>query len=248
MIFDSLQDVIKHTYSLGFIDLVKLRYDEESNSTVVEAMDPDRFVVIQGTLKAPIGGLTSTIGLSRMGVLDGYLKFSPFADKSAEVSIVTMQRGGEETPAEVLFESGKGHTSSYRFMAAALTEDQIKIPTFKGANWNVSIEPSKAALKDLTTMNNILGSYEKTFTVKTNNDKLELHIGSSADRTKLVFASGITGSLSQVHRYPLEQILSIMKLNDTSRSVKMNFSDQGAIKIDVDSGMGDYTYILPARN
>ena len=247
MIFDSLQDVIKHTYSLGFIDLVKIRYDEENDNSIIEAMDADRSVVIQGTLKQPIEGLTSTIGLSRMGVLDGYLKFSPFADKSAQVEIVKSDRGGKEVPSEVSFESGKGHTSSYRFMAEEIAEDQIKVPTFKGASWNVTIEPTKAALKDLATMNNILGAFEKTFTVKTEGDKLELYIGSSADRTRLEFASGISGSLSQVHRYPLEQVLSIMKLHDSSKSTRMNFSDQGALKIDVDSGMGDYTYILPAR-
>jgi hypothetical protein len=97
-------------------------------------------------------------------------------------------------------------------------------------------------------MNNILGAFESTFTVRTRGDNLEFLIGSGAnDRSALVFASDIEGELKHQWSWPLPQVLAILKLQETSASCTMSFSDQGALKIDIDSGLGNYEYILPAR-
>lgn len=246
MVFDNLLDIIKHTYNLGFIDLVKVTGDE--NGATIEAMESNRAVVLSGKLNKPITGLHGTVGLSRIGILNGYLNFDQFAASGADIKIVTEERNGATVPTEINFKSAKGHTANYRFMAEQMANEQIVVPTFKGASWEVVVAPEKSALKDLAVINNILGSYESAFTAKTVNGNLEFHIGAGTnDRTKLVFASGVTGELRHAWNYPLSHVLSIMKLHDTAKSTAMCFSDKGALKISVDSGMGSYEYIIPAR-
>lgn len=246
MILDNFQDIIKHTGGLGFIEMVKLTGD--STEVKVEAMDNDRSVVLYGTLKNPIDGLEGVIGLGRLGVLSGYLNFDAFSEDGAKVSIVTQEKNGEQIPTEICFDSDKGHVASYRFMGSAIAEEHIKVPPFKGVTWDVVVTPTKSSLKDLNAMNSILGQFESTFSVKTSGDKLFFSIGSGAsDRTKLVFADGIVGELKHQWSWPLAQALAILKLHDTSASCEMSFSDQGALKIEIDSGLGVYEYILPAR-
>ena len=97
-------------------------------------------------------------------------------------------------------------------------------------------------------MNNILGSYEDSFIAKTNNGNLEFLIGSgSTDSSKITFAEDVDGTITHGGRFPIGHFLAIMKLHKNSQSVKISFSDIGALKIEVNSGLGVYTYILPAR-
>ncbi len=246
MVFNILSDIVKHTHALGFIDAVKVT--GEDGSVKIEAMEENRTVVVYGTLNQPIENLTGTVGLSRIGVLAGYLGFDRFNSKDAEVKIGTRERGGVETPSEVSFDSGSGHTGQYRFMAAEVAEEQIQVPPFKGAEWKITIQPSTTAINDLTTMNNILGSYEDSFIAKTNNGNLEFLIGSgSTDSSKITFAEDVDGTITHGWRFPIGHFLAIMKLHKNSQSVKISFSDIGALKIEVNSGLGVYTYILPAR-
>tara|TARA_B100000929_G_scaffold290219_1_gene283101 strand:+ start:876 stop:1622 length:747 start_codon:yes stop_codon:yes gene_type:complete len=246
MVFNILSDIVKHTHALGFIDAVKVTGHEDS--VTVEAMEENRAVVLTGTLNTPIDNLQGTVGLSRMGVLAGYLGFDRFNSKDATVQIETRERGGAEVPAEVTFDSGSGHSGQYRFMAAEVAEEQIQVPPFKGAEWKVTVEPTNAGVTDLTTMNNILGSYEDSFIAKTNNGNLEFHIGSgSTDRSSITFAKNVEGTLTHAWRFPIANFLAIMKLHKSSESTRVSFSDAGALKIEVNSGIGTYTYILPAR-
>lgn len=245
MIIDSFMDILKHTHGLGFIELVKLTGDDKS--VTIEAMDPDKSVVVNGTLNTPIDKLEGTIGLSRLSVLSGYINYPPFSSDNANSGIV--KHKVHDTPFEIKFDSKAGHVSHYRFMAESVANDQIKVPPFKGATWNVEIEPTKRGLRDLATMNGILGSFESVFSVQTVNNNLEFSIGAAgSDRTKLVFAEDVQGVLAHTWSWPLSQVLSILKLQDTSKSCKMSFSDQGALKIEIDSEMGTYQYILPARS
>jgi hypothetical protein len=248
MISDILLDIIKHTANLGIIELVKL--DGTKTEIAIAAIDDDRSVVINGKINTAIPGLIGTVGLSRISVLNGYLKFDPFASDNAIIKINTQKRGSEEVPAEIAFDSRCGHTAFYRFMAPEIANETINVPPFKGATFQVSIVPAKSSLKDLSYMSGILGGLESLFSVQTTTDgDLEFLIGSGpTDRTKIKFASNIKGELKHSWSYPLATVLSILKLYDTSESVNMSFSDQGALKIEIKSGIGEYQYILPARS
>jgi hypothetical protein len=242
---DSLKDIIKYTHGLGFINMVKLIGD--NTTTKVEAIDDDKTVVLYGTLYQPIAELEATIGLSRIAVLKGYLEYAPFECDKSKLAIITQERAGVEVPVELSFDSGAKHVANYRFMSEDMANEQIKVPPFRGVKWNVSITPSKATIRDLVYFNSILGSFESTFTVSTKDDTLYFSIGSGpTDRSTIPFATNITGSMAHQWSWPLAQVISILKLSDAAECT-MSFSDQGALRIELDSGVGKYEYILPAR-
>jgi hypothetical protein len=240
MLLDSLKDIVKHTHSLGFIEMVKLVGTDKDAK--IEAIDADKTVVLYGEMYQPLKEIESTIGLSRLAQLKGFMELHG----GSTVSVELETRGSASVPTELKFDDGEGDVASYRFMGETIANEQIKVPPFKGAVWNVTIKPEKAKIDRLKQYEGVLGGFEKRFIVSTKGDVLNFSIGSGpTDRSNLPFAKGITGTLKHQWSWPLSQVLSIIKLNDTG-DVTMHFSDMGALKIDVDSGIGKYSYILPA--
>lgn len=240
MLLDSFKDIVKHTHSLGFVDIVKLI--GSAQEAKIEAIDADKTVVVYGDLYQPIKDIEATVGLSRLAQLKGFMDMH----NKSTVTVVVESRANVDSPTELKFDDGDGDIASYRFMSETMANEQIKVPPFKGASWNITLKPEKAKIDRLSSYQGILGGIEKRFIVSTDKDTLNFSIGSGpTDRSNLPFAKGITGSLKHQWSWPLTQVLSILKLND-SEDVTMYFSDMGALKIEVDSGIGKYSYILPA--
>lgn len=245
MLLDNLKDIIKHTHGLGFITDIKI-YNDEEGVTRVESIAEDRTVVIYGSLAQPIESVIHEIGLHRIAVLDGYINFPPFQTSDASITIEEETRQGEAILSEIKFDSKEGHVAHYRFMGPQAVE-QIKIPAFKGASWDVVVEPSSQNMNHLKYFNNVLGQYEAVFTPRVIDGTLCLNIGSGAsDRSTIPFANGVDGDLKTPWSYPLARVLSILKLSESSNCT-MSFSDKGALKIQLDSGLGRYEYIVPAK-
>lgn len=249
MIYDNLRDIIKHTHGLGFITAVKIR--GEGEDTAVEAIADDKTAVLYGKLSKPITGLgDNTIGLARMGVLQGYLNFPPFKEKNADIKITTTERNdGTVLPSEIKFETPEGHTAHYRFMSGASADDQIKIPKFRGADWDIAHQPTKKNLQDLSYFSNILGSFEPTFSIVVKGGAMYLSIGNNgSDRSLVPFiASGVDVKFNTNWKWSLAQVLSILKLADGAECTMLLSNTSGALKIVVNSGVGEYEYILPSR-
>lgn len=241
MLLDSIKDIIKHTASLGFIEMVKI--NGTVTTTKLETKDVDNTVIIFGEMYQPIKGIDATLGLSRLPVLKGYIGMH----ENSDVTIITEVRGTVSVPTEIVFDNKDGFVSNYRFMSESMINEQIKVPPFKGATWDVVTVPSKSSITLLNDNFGVLGSFEKRFTATVDKDTLKFNIGTGpTDRTVVPFAKNVTGSLKHQWSFPLTQVLAILKLTDSAASCSMSFSDQGALKIDIDSGIGKYSYIVPA--
>ena len=109
---DTLQDIVKHTHSLGFIDLVKVVGDDKS--TTIDAMAEDRSVVVKSELKTPVGEFAGTFGMPNLGKLDILLKLPVYKD-NAEITVNTQERNGETVPVGLHFENdSKDFKNDYR--------------------------------------------------------------------------------------------------------------------------------------
>ena len=243
---DTLKDIIKHTHSLGIFEMVKIT--GTLAETAVETVDADKTVIFKGrTLKPVPDFVDNTVGLSRMSVLDGYLKFPGFDDPDATVKVVSQDRNGATVPTEVNFVAQDGTDATYRFMLADVINQQLKDITFKGAEWDIDIVPTQKNLKDLSYFNSVLGSFEPTFTPKTDGNKLYFHIGDGvSDRTKILVADGVSAEIKHEFRWPLEIVLKILRLGDSAGMV-LSINNKGLLQIKVDSGIGEYTFLLPAK-
>ena len=247
---DILKDIVKHTHSLGIIQAAKVTTDGEA--TTLDAMDDDRTVVLRAKLHDRVPEFEGKFGLGRLGVLNGYLGYESRNTENevvgTHVEINRVERNGEEVPAEFNFTIPGILNSTYRVITAELVDAQIKTANFKGAKWDVEVMPTQQAIKDLQTVAGILSSYDPLFTVRTVDGNLQFTIGdASTDKAEITFARNVEGELKSGWSFPLSTVLTILKLGDTS-SMSIKISDQGAMAIHVDSGMGLYEYILPAKS
>ena len=97
---DILKDVLKHTHGLGIFEMVKITGDLEQ--TEIQTVDPEKTVIFKGETANPVPDFAdSTIGLSTMNVLKGYLQYPGFDDENATIQVVTQTRNEEEVPVEV---------------------------------------------------------------------------------------------------------------------------------------------------
>lgn len=239
------EDVLAHTHGLGFIDMVKVVGTDDD--TKLECMSENKNVVLYAGLSEPIAELEGTTGLARMAVLSGYLRFPAFQDDSASMTVVRGQRGSTEVPVQIDFAAPGGHRSTYRFMSPEVA-DEIKVPVFRGVNWDLTVTPDEGSLRDLSYFAGILGSFDPVFVARTDGDTLVFSIGSgSNDRTDVPFATGVSGSLAGRWAWPLAETLSILKLAVQADSCAMMFSEKGALKIEMTTEHGVYEYILPAK-
>lgn len=243
---DTLKDVLRHTHSLGIFEMVKIKGTAEETS--VETVDADKTVIFKGKTVNPVPDfIDSTVGLSRMSVLDGYIKYPGFDAENATVKVVTQERNGEDVPVEVEFIAEDGTDAHYRFMLADVVNQQLKDITFKGAEWDINIVPTQKNLKDLTYFNGVLGQFESTFSPRTEDGKLYFYIGDSGgDRTKVLVNDAPDGEITHDFKWPLDIVLKILRLSD-SANVTMNINTKGLLQIKVHSGLGEYTYLLPNK-
>ena len=244
---DVFKDVLKHTHSLGIFEMVKIT--GTLDKTEIVTVDADKTVIFKGeTHNAVPDFVDSTIGLSRMGVLQGYLQYPGFDDENAKQEVVMQDRNGDSVPVEIKFTAQDGNDAHYRFMLADVINQQLKDIKFKGAEFDVTIQPSKKMMQDLSYFNNVLAAYEANFMPKTEEGALYFYVGAEgSDRTKILINNNVEGEINTDWNWPLDIVLKILRLSDNAE-VDMSFNNQGLLQITVNSGMGVYTYLLPARS
>ena len=240
---DILQDVVAHTHALGFLSLVKVTAD--SSSTVIDAMADDRSVIMSATTHSAVAEFDGTFGMPNLDKLSMHLK-NPEYQKDAKLDVITGDRNGEIIPTHIHFENAAGDfENDYRFMNKAIIEEKLKTVKFKGATWEVEVDPSQASIARMKLMS-AAHSEEPTFNVKTRDGNLVFSFGDASTHAgEFVFQHGIEGKLQHTWSWPVAQVQAILNLDG---DVTMSISDQGAMKIAVDSGMVKYDYILPAQS
>ena len=239
---DILQDIVAHTHALGFLSIVKVTSDEK---TLVESMAEDRSVILTASTNNPVAEFTGTFGMPNLDKLSLHLK-NPEYQKDAKIDVIQAERNGEVIPTHIHFENAAGDfENDYRFMNKAIIEEKLKTVTFKGASWNVTLNPSMASIARMKLMS-AAHNEEPTFNVKTSGDELVFSFGDASTHAgEFVFQHGVEGTLQHTWSWPVAQVQSILSLDGDAT---MSISDQGAMMITVDSGMVKYDYILPAQS
>ena len=71
--------------------------------------------------------------------------------------------------------------------------------------------------------------------------------GTLTSCTGLPLSTGVTGTLTKSYTWPVNAVLSVLKIAD-GNNTKINISnDKGAMQITLDSGIATYKYIIPAQ-
>ena len=239
---DILQDVVAHTHALGFLSLVKVSNDE---GTAIDSMAEDRSVILTGTTATPVAEFKGTFGMPNLDKLALHLKNPEYKD-NAKIDVVEAERNGETIPTHIHFENATGDfENDYRFMNKAIIEEKLKTVKFKGATWEVTVQPSMASIARMKLMS-AAHSEEPTFNVKTVDGNLVFSFGDASTHAgEFVFQHGVEGTLQHTWSWPVAQVQAILNLDGDAT---MSISDQGAMKISLNSGLATYDYILPAQS
>jgi hypothetical protein len=243
---DILQDIVAHTHSLGFLSTLKITAEAE---TQIDSMAEDRSVILTAKTHTPVKAFDGVFGMPNLDKLSLHLKNPEYKDK-AKIEVVKGERNGETVPTHIHFENEAGDfQNDYRFMNKAIIEEKLKTVKFKGANWNVVFQPSMAAISRLKLMSTA-HSEEPTFNVSTKDTNgatdLVFTFGSAGTHAgEFIFQSNVSGKLSHTWSWPVNQVQSVLNL---SGDITISISDQGAMKISIDSGLATYDYILPAQS
>jgi len=239
---DILQDVVAHTHALGFLTLVKVSNDE---GTTIDAMAEDRSVILTAEAHTTVAEFTGTFGMPNLDKLALHLK-NPEYQKDAKIDVVSAERNGEVVPTHIHFENTTGDfENDYRFMNKAIIEEKLKTVKFKGATWDVTVQPSVASIARMKLMS-AAHSEEPVFNVKATEGNLVFSFGDASTHAgEFVFQHGIEGTLQHTWSWPVAQVQAVLNLDGDAT---MSISDQGAMMITVDSGMAKYDYILPAQS
>ena len=241
---DILKDIVKHTHGLGFLDLVKITGDDKE--TAIDSMAEDRSVILQGSFHKPQSEMNGTFGMPQMGKLDIHLKCPEYKEK-AQITVLSGERNGATVPTGIHFENEKGDfKNDYRFMNAEIINEKLKTVKFKGVKWDVEIEPTVASVQRFN-FQSVANTEHNSFVVRTENGNLIFTFGDQASHGgEFVFAAGVSGTLNKGWSWPVAQVLQILKLSDSAK-VTLHFSNEGAMQVTVDSGLGKYQYIIPAQ-
>ena len=241
---DHLLDIVKNTYGLGNIDLVKITGTAEE--TGIEALAEDRSVIVQAKTNSPVAEFIGTFGMPNLGKLNTILNIPEYKE-DAKISLTTQDDGkGAQIPAGLHFENKDGDfKNDYRFMVNKVISEKLRSVTMKNVKWDVELEPTVASITRLKYQASA-NSEETVFTVKTDGNKLKFFFGDhSTHAGDFVFADGVSGKLSKGHAWPVSAVIGILGL---SGDKKMYFSDESVLRITVNSGIATYNYLLPAQS
>ena len=240
---DILQDIVAHTHALGFLNIVKVNGDDAQ--TGIDSMAEDRSVIMQANTKNAQVEMKGTFGMPNLNKLDIHLKCPEYKDE-ATIDVVRQDRNGVQIPTGIHCENKTGDfKNDYRFMNAEIINEKLKTVKFKGAAWDVEVSPTIASVQRFK-MQATANAEETVFTVLTDGTDVKFKFGDASTHAgEFIFATGVTGSLKNEWAWPVQQTLAILSLDGDK---VMKFSDQGAMQIQVDSGLATYEYILPAQS
>ena len=240
---DYLLDIVQHTHSLGFISLVKITGDDKE--TTIEGLAEDRSVILKGTFHKTVPEFIGTFGMPNLDKLGTILKIPEYAS-DAKISINTQERNGAEVPVGIHFENAGGDfQNDYRFMASEIVNDKLKSVTMKDVKWSVEFTPTVASIQRLR-MQISANSDEAAFVAKTEGKDLVLHFGDASSHAgNFVFQHDVGGKVDRGWAWPVDQVSKILSLGG---DIEYKISDDGVTEITVDSGLGNYRYLLPAQS
>ena len=241
---DILQDIVGHTHNLGFLNIVKITGDDKK--TQIDSMADDRSVIMYAETANPYAEMIGVFGMPQMNKLK-YLLDCPEYKEDAKIEVTKANRNGEDIPTGLHFENkSSDFKNDYRFMNTEIINEKLKTVKFRGVKWDVEINPTVQAIQRFNFQAGANNEHV-TFLAKTDGGNLKFVFGDqSTHGGEFIFATGVTGNLNKAWTWPVNSVLSILKIADANNA-KVSFSNEGAMQIELDSGLATYKYIIPAQ-
>ena len=242
---DNIQDLVKYVTTTGFFDKIKVVASDDN--VVIEALEKEKDVVLKGGFSKPISGLNGEFGLSNLSLLAHIASDQEFSSPDSTLEVIYDKKNNEDVPVELKYVNKSKSHINYRFMAANLVPPQ---PKFMEPVWDVVVKPAKAKIEQFAWAANGLSAYEQYFIPKIENGELKFYIGdanAASQRGAVTFATDLKGTFDNKNKWRIEHIQPVLKLA-ISADCEMAFSTKGVIQITINTGVGFYRFIFPAKS
>lgn len=241
---DILADIVSHTNKLGFLNIVKITGTEDK--TLIDSMADDRSVIMYAETTQAQPEMVGVYGMPQLEKLRYLLDCKEYQE-DAVIQVTNAEKNGETIPVGLHFENKDGDfKNDYRFMNQEIINEKIRTLKFRGVKWDIVVKPTVSAIQRFQYQAGANTEYT-TFLAKLDGDKLKFSFGDSASHSgEFVFATGVTGKLTKGWTWPVTNVLSILKIADNNNT-SISFSNEGAMQIELDSGLASYKYIIPAQ-
>lgn len=241
---DILADIVSHTNKLGFLNIVKVTGTEDK--TLIDSMAEDRSVIMYAETTKAHPEMGGVFGMPQLEKLRYLLDCKEYQE-DAVIEVSSAERNGETVPVGLHFENKDGDfKNDYRFMSQDIINEKLKTVKFRGVKWDVVVSPTVSAIQRFQFQAGA-NTEHTTFLAKTDGDKLKFTFGDAATHGgEFVFATGVSGKLNKAWTWPVVPVLSILKIADNNNTT-ISFSNDGAMQIELDSGLAVYKYIIPAQ-
>lgn len=241
---DNFKDLATYVAGTGCFD--KIKVTAGAKEIKLEAMDKNKDVILKAQFNEPVDGLEGEFGLSNLSLLQTITNDPEFQSKESTMTVVYENSTEGKVPRELAYENKSKSHINYRFMARQLVPDQ---PKFIEPKWDVVIVPTKVSIQQFSWAAAGLSAYEQYFIPRIVDGDLRFFIGeddASTQRGGVVFASDRTENFDSQHKWLIQLVQPVLKLCD-SCDCEMSFSVKGAIQIKLNTGIGTYNYIFPAK-
>jgi len=241
---DYVKDITTYVIPNGFFDRIKITASKKE--ILVEAMEKEKEVILKAKFSKPLDELDGEFGLSNLSLLQTITSDPEFSSNDSVMTVTYENRNAEKVPSELAYVNKSKSYINYRFMSKQLVPDQ---PKWIEPKWDVVITPSKSNIQQLAWAANGLSTYEQYFSPQIVDGDLKFFIGEDGAATQrggVVFASDRTETFESPYKWKISQVLGILKMADTC-DCEMAFSLKGAIQITLNTGVGSYRYIFPAK-
>lgn len=180
-----------------------------------------------------------------MEKLEHHLKNPEYKD-DAVIKVVNVTKNENTYPDHIYFENSTGDfRNEYRFVHSLLIDQKMKGVALQDPKWVVEFKPTIESIKRLKLQSSA-NKEEKKFQVKTERSNLIISFGNAASHAgSFVFQADVEGILKHSWEWPVDPVMSVLNLDGEKT---MFLADNGGMKIEVDSGMVIYEYIIPAAN
>ena len=242
---DALLDIVKVVSVLPF-SIVKVT-GNNGEVTLQSRLEDAAVgtVYFRGKLSKPTKEFDGVFGLGNIPMLVGLTGVEAFRDKDAKISVNRKDRNGISIPEEITFEKTGFGKASYRLTGEKAIPAQAK--QVADIEWDVVVDqPSKKKIDEFAQLAGIYSTQEAKFSIKTENRQLKFLIGdenAATHKAQVVFAEEVQGTIKPNFTWNISGILNVLKLGGRANTT-LRICSQGILQIDVDTGLGVYTYIF----
>lgn len=241
---DYLKDLTTYVASTGFFERIKIT--ASSQEIQIESMTKEKEIILKGKFNTTLADLNGEFGLSNLSLLQTITSDPEYLLDETTVSVEYEIQHGEKVPSEITYQNKSNSHINYRFMPKQLVPDQ---PKFNEPKWDIVIKPNRSSIQQFGWAANGLAAYEQYFIPKITDGNLRFYIGdesASTQRGGVVFATDLKEKFESPHKWKIQLLQGILKLASTC-DCEMSFSSKGAIQVKLQTGIGTYNYIFPAK-